>query len=114
MGHPPHITVVIPTRNRRGHLQRALRSSLGQRDVEVRVVVIDEASEDDTLSWLEGIDDPRLTIIRHSRSKVFAPARHAGTQVVEAPWGALCRVTGKGRPVRWIWVVASTVTAELS
>ena len=84
----PLVSVVIPTRDRRGHLERALRSSLAQRGVDVRVIVVDEASEDDTLAWLAGVDDPRLHVVRHARSKGVATARNAGLEIVETPWVA--------------------------
>ena len=44
------VTVVSPTRNRRELLLRTLRSVLRQREVDLSVVVVDEASTDGSVS----------------------------------------------------------------
>lgn len=47
-----HVTVYIPTRNRRRLLQRAVRSVLEQSYADIELIVIDDASEDDTGPFL--------------------------------------------------------------
>src|SRR5207248_1103721 len=61
---PPDVSVVIPTRNREGLLPTALASALGQTDVAVEVIVVDDASTDRTRELLAQLADPRLRVVR--------------------------------------------------
>ncbi len=85
---PEPVTVVIPTRNRRPLLERSLASTLGQVDVEIEVVVIDDGSEDTTPEFLEGITDPRVRFVRNEAPAGVTHARNAGIALARAPWVA--------------------------
>lgn len=83
----PDVTVVIPTRNRWDLLSRhGLRSALGQEDVEVEVIVVDDGSTDGTATRLAEADDPRLRVIRHEHSRGMAGARNAGIAAARSEW----------------------------
>ena len=84
------VTVVVPTRNRRALLPHGLRSILDQRDVEVEVVVVDEASSDGTAAVVEALDDPRVRYVRHDVPLGPAGARNAGLALADSPWVAFC------------------------
>lgn len=62
---PPVVTVSIPTRNRAHLLRTCLASVLEQSLEEIEVVVADNASTDDTAAVVAGIDDPRVSYVRH-------------------------------------------------
>lgn len=66
-GRAADVTVGIPTRNRSQLLGRAIESVLGQRYPNFRLVVSDNASDDDTPSVVAAFRDPRL---------VYRPLRH--------------------------------------
>jgi len=82
------VSVVIPTRNRRTLLARALRTVLAQHDVNLEVVVVDEASEDGTADLVRGLSDPRVELVRHDAPKGVAAARNSGLARARAPWVA--------------------------
>ena len=84
----PRVSVVIPTRNRLPLLERTLVSVLGQEDVALAVVVVDEASTDGTADALASVADPRISIVRHPEPRGVAAARNAGLERVEAEWVA--------------------------
>ena len=86
MSAEPEVSVVIPTRDRVGFLSGALRCALGQEDVAVEVVVVDDGSGDGTPSLLASLDDPRLRVIRFDRSRGQMEARNAGVAAARAPW----------------------------
>jgi glycosyltransferase involved in cell wall biosynthesis len=80
------VSVVIPTRNRSALLAMALRSVLAQRDVDLEVIVVDEASEDDTRSMIAALGDPRVQIVRHESCQGVSAARNRGIAVARAEW----------------------------
>ncbi|MBU6321338.1 MAG: glycosyltransferase [Patescibacteria group bacterium] len=81
------LVVVIPTKNRRVLLARALASVFSQDYGPYRVVVVDDGSTDDTRAYLDGLAEPRLTIIRHEASRGVNAARNAGYRtLVEGEW----------------------------
>lgn len=66
------VSFVVPTLNRAGYVNRAVRSclALASRDVDVEVVVVDSSSEDSSWSDLvdEFGDDPRVLLRQNSRT----------------------------------------------
>ena len=58
------VTVAIPTYNRAPLLGRAIESVLGQTYGELRLLVADNASTDETAAVVEGFADPRLEYVR--------------------------------------------------
>jgi glycosyltransferase involved in cell wall biosynthesis len=84
----PAVSVVIPTRNRLALLARALGTVLAQREVDVEVFVVDEASDDGTADFVRGLADPLITLIHHDRPKGVAGARNAGLARAQAAWVA--------------------------
>ncbi len=62
----PLVTIAIPTYNRAGsYLPVALGSALAQRYPRLEVLVADNASSDETASFVRGIADERLRYLRH-------------------------------------------------
>ena len=93
----PDVTVVIPTRNRWTLLaSAALPAALGQEDVDVEVVVVDDGSSDETPERLAELTDPRLRVVRHARVArrgAGAKRRHRGRP------RDMARVPRRRRPV---------------
>jgi glycosyltransferase involved in cell wall biosynthesis len=84
----PDVSVVIPTRNRRALLRRALRSVLAQRRVAIEVFVVDDASTDGTADFVRSLGDPRVMVVRHQTARGVAAARNTGLARARAPWVA--------------------------
>jgi len=63
----PRISVVIPCYNYASYLEACVDSALSQRDVDVDVTIIDDASTDDSALVAKGIcdRDSRVRLIRH-------------------------------------------------
>jgi glycosyltransferase involved in cell wall biosynthesis len=57
------VTIGLPTRNRQEYLSLAVKSVLSQTYREIELVVSDNASTDNTLSFLRELADPRLVIL---------------------------------------------------
>lgn len=74
----PHVTVVIPTHNRRWLLEETLASLARQSFTGWEAVVVDDASQDATWSWLSELQHPRVRKIRLPQKSERAVARNAG------------------------------------
>ncbi len=74
----PVVSVIIPTYNRADLLGRAIRSVLIQTYTDFEIIVVDDASTDNTTDILKSINDPRIRIIRHETNKGGAAARNTG------------------------------------
>jgi glycosyltransferase involved in cell wall biosynthesis len=83
----PEVTVVIPTRDRWGLLERrALRSALRQENVRVEVVVVDDGSAEQAPASVGA--DERVRLVRHETSRGVAAARNTGIGEARAAWTA--------------------------
>lgn len=80
------VSVVIPTRNRAQMLAAAMQSVFLQRGVDLELIVVDEASTDDTQALLASVNDDRLRVLRHDTPKGVSAARNAGIAVARGRW----------------------------
>lgn len=76
----PLVTVIIPTRDRAGTIERAVRSVLGQTLGNLEIVVVDDGSTDGTRAVVESIDDRRLRYLFLEENRGAAGARNAGIE----------------------------------
>lgn len=68
MPQQPKITIIIPTRNRAETLVHALRTCVEQAYANLRIIVSDNMSTDDTCAVVSSFDDARLTYINPGKS----------------------------------------------
>ena len=81
------VSVVIPTRDRWALLSsHALRSALGQEDVDLEVIVVDDGSRDGTSGHIARLDDDRIRLVRHDTPRGPAAARNAGIAAAGGDW----------------------------
>jgi len=74
------ISVIIPTYNDGGIVSRAISSALGQTVYVDDIIVVDDASEDDTESVVRAFDDDRVIYVRHDRNQGGSAARNTGLE----------------------------------
>ena len=75
---PDLVTVVLPTYNRARTLPRAIASVLNQDYRNLELLVVDDASSDDTAAVVAAIADPRIRYIRLPKNGGASHARNAG------------------------------------
>lgn len=82
MSHTSHpmISVVIPTHNRRERLARAIASVYAQTWPNIEIVVVDDASSDDTPAYLQdlALSDPRVKVVHNEFAQGGGGARNCG------------------------------------
>lgn len=69
-GAKPRVTVVVPCYNYARYLRSSVGSALAQDGVDVNVVIVDDASTDDSAEVAEELaKDPRVRLVRHTRNQ---------------------------------------------
>ncbi|MCP5463938.1 MAG: glycosyltransferase [Deltaproteobacteria bacterium] len=81
----PVVSIIIPTHNRQALVLRALESVLLQSFDQFEVIVVDDGSTDNTLSYLQKISDARLRVLAMKHAGV-AKARNEGAKIAKADW----------------------------
>jgi len=83
----PQISVIIPTRDRPNLLARSVTSALRQEGVSLEIVVVDDGSAAPVAKEAPAaLNDHRVRIVRHSKSRGVSAARNSGIEAAEAPW----------------------------
>src|SRR5580704_9625298 len=80
----PDISVVLATYNRRHTLPRAVASVLAQDDAAFELIIVDDASRDDTGEYLATLDDPRIRVISCPNNRGPSAARNGGLAAARA------------------------------
>ncbi len=82
----PFFSIVIPVYNREKEIVRALKSCLAQSFKNIEVVVVDDASEDQTREAVLSSDDQRVVLITHEKNCGVCPARNTGINHSHGEW----------------------------
>jgi len=82
----PFFSVIIPVYNRPREIKRALDSCLAQTRTDLEVIVIDDASQDETPDVVLGYKDPRIRLLRQRLNRGECPSRMTGVGEASAPW----------------------------
>jgi glycosyltransferase involved in cell wall biosynthesis len=77
-GATPLVSVVIPAYNQAAFLGETIRSVLSQTGPRFELIVVNDASLDDTDSVMRQFDDPRITYIVHEKNAGLPSTRNTG------------------------------------
>lgn len=83
----PMVSIVVPTYNVGPALLRAaIASALAQTYTDLEVIVVNDASTDDTMTAVGEFVDPRLQVINLPENRGLSGARNAGTDIACGQW----------------------------
>jgi glycosyltransferase involved in cell wall biosynthesis len=82
----PLVSVVMPTFNRARLLERALRSALKQTYDNLDIIVVDDASSDNTPDVVKAIQDDRVRYTRHETNRGGSAARNTGIRAANGEY----------------------------
>lgn len=81
-------SIIIPVWNREREIARSLKSCQIQSFSRWEVIIIDDASDDDTCKVVQGLqnEDKRIKLLRHTENKGVGPARNTGIKAANGKW----------------------------
>ena len=85
----PKVSIVIPAYNAEAYIAKAIYSALAQTETDLEVIVVDDASEDQTVAVAKAILDPRVQIITNPNNGGAGAARNQAIRVAKGDWIAL-------------------------
>jgi glycosyltransferase involved in cell wall biosynthesis len=74
----PKVSVIVPAYNGAGFLGETIRSVLAQTYAHWELIIVDDASPDDTAKVVAQFDDPRIKYLVHEKNKGSDAARDTG------------------------------------
>lgn len=83
---PPTISVVIPAYNCAQFIEKCLDSIFDQSIADFEIIVIDDASTDETGSKLKHYNDPRLTIYRNDSNLGYLKTANLGLSLAQGQY----------------------------
>jgi GT2 family glycosyltransferase len=94
------VSVVVPTYNRADALPATVESVLAQTHEELEVLVVDDASTDDTPAVMADYDDPRLEYLRLPENRGGSAARNRGIEAADGEYVAFLDSDDRWRPTK--------------
>lgn len=77
----PIVSVILPTYNREHLIKRAIVSVLNQSYQNFELIIVDDASTDNTYKIVNAFGNARISYIRHLKNKGAAEARNTGLKL---------------------------------
>ena len=74
------VSVIVPTYNRASMIKRAVESIIKQDYTHLEIIVVDDASSDNTENVIKSIQDPRIVYIKRSENKGAGSARNTAIE----------------------------------
>ena len=81
----PLLSVILPAYNRGATVEAAMRSVLEELPQASELIVVDDASTDDTSIRVASVEDPRVQLVELPTNLGPAAARNAGAKLAKAP-----------------------------
>ena len=87
----PKVSIVIPAYNTERYISKAIETALSQTLKEIEVLVVDDASTDNTLDVVRRFNDERIRILAspHKTNQGVCNARNRGAQEACGDWIAI-------------------------
>jgi glycosyltransferase involved in cell wall biosynthesis len=77
----PEVSVVISVRNVEKHISKCVEALLDQSFRDFEIVLVDDASEDNTTKIIKSFDDKRIKVVRNMKHSGIAKSRNRGLKI---------------------------------
>jgi hypothetical protein len=85
----PRVSILLPAYNRATVISRAIHSARVQTMSDWEMLVVDDASQDDTIASVEAMADSRIRVLRHEVNRGPSAARQTALEAARGEWVAL-------------------------
>lgn len=85
----PKISIIIPAYNTSRYITKAIESALEQTEQNIEVIVVDDASTDNTVEVVKSFTDKRLKILVNETNKGPSYSRNRALKEAKGEWVAL-------------------------
>ncbi|MEP6637827.1 MAG: glycosyltransferase family 2 protein [Chloroflexota bacterium] len=111
----PRLSVLMPTWNAAATVERAIASVLDELDIPLELIVIDDASTDNTADIVAGLTerDPRLELIRLRANGGVSNARNRGLAEARGTWLAFLDADDRLLPGAFAALMAPTADPDV-
>lgn len=82
----PIVSIIIPTYNRERLIARSVKSVLNQTYQDFELIIVDDASTDNTEEVVSSFNDERIRYVRHKENKGEAAARNTGIKAARGDY----------------------------
>jgi succinoglycan biosynthesis protein ExoO len=82
----PKVSIIIPAYNTEQYITQAILSALAQTEPNLEVIVIDDASIDNTVNVVQEFSDPRVRLIKNESNRGASYSRNRGIQEAKGEW----------------------------
>ena len=82
----PTVSVIIPTYNRERLIARSVKSVLNQTYRDFEIIIVDDASTDNTEEVISSFNDERIRYLRHDKNRGEAAARNTGIKLARGEY----------------------------
>ncbi len=82
----PFFSIIIPTYNRAKFIKKAIQSALNQTFSDFEVIVIDDASTDDTAEIIVALNNPKIKFIKNLQNIERCRSRNKGIELAQGQY----------------------------
>jgi glycosyltransferase involved in cell wall biosynthesis len=97
---PPVVSIILPTYDRIAFLREAVESVLAQTVAEWELIIADDGSTDDTVSWLASLGDRRIVVLQHEHTAHKSALRNSALARATADWIAFLDSDDRWHPAK--------------
>lgn len=80
------VSIIMPTYNRGGMIGAAIGSALAQTHANFELIIVDDASTDETAEVVKAFTDPRIVYTSNRHGKGVSGARNTGLDIASGEW----------------------------
>lgn len=96
----PAVSILMPAFNAAAYISEAIASVQAQTVTDWELIVVDDASADETSRIVESFADPRIRLLRHDANQGPGAARNSALEAARGEWVAPLDADDQWRPER--------------
>ncbi|MEH2247357.1 glycosyltransferase family 2 protein [Nostoc sp.] len=111
----PKVSIIIPAYNTEAYIAKAIESALEQTLTDIEVIIVDDASSDQTVEVAKSFTDQRVKVIINQQNLGVSAARNRALRAAQGEWVAVLDSDDWYAPERLekLVLLADTINADM-